>query len=426
MSPDIIILVIVIAVLILLSGFFSCSETGLTVASRARLHKLASEGDKRAQKALDLRKDKDSLIGALVLGFNLSNIIASMLAASVTTMLFDQDGYGLVVATAIMTFLLLVFGEIIPKTIAFHNPDKVAIIVAPIWVWIVRILSPITKVLQTISLIILKCFGYKGAVELVDPMETLRGTIELQHSEGKMIKHDRDMLGSILDLAHIEVGEIMIHRRNMETICLDDDAAKMIADAVRTKHTRLPVWQGSEDNIIGILHTKDVLRLDRDEPRKEDIQALLNDPMFVPETTSLKDQMQSFREKRNHIAMVVDEYGDLQGLVTLEDILEEIVGQIDDEHDRKIKGVKKQQDGSYIVRGNVNIRDLNRELELDLPVEEDANTVAGIVLRAAERIPNVGEKFEYAGYEFTVLGKMRHQLTNIKLKSLPQEDDEQE
>ena len=415
-------LIIVVVLMIFASGFFSGSETGLTVANRGRLNTLAGEGSKSAKKALELQDNKNKLISTLLLGNNFFNICSSMLVGTLTSKYFGNNDIGVLITTSGMTVIILIFAEIIPKMYAYNNADKVAIIVAPVWVWIIRLFSPITYIAQGVSLFVMRLFGYKGAPEITDAREEIRGAIELHHDEGTMVKDDRDMLGSILDLSQIEVGEIMVHRRDMTIINIDEPPEVIMEQAIKTPHTRLPVWKDHEENIIGILHTKDVLRLDRDNPGRNDILALLKDPMFIPETTTLRDQLEAFRKRRNHLAIVVDEYGSLMGLVTLEDILEEIVGQIEDEHDKVIRGVKKQPDDSYIVRGNINIRDLNRETDWDLPSAEDANTIAGFVISLAQKIPDLSEKFKYKNYEFTVLGKVRNQITSVRVKELPDEE----
>ena len=412
-------LIIAIIAMIIISGFFSGSETGLTVANKANLNQMAGDGNKNAKAALKLREDKDNLISTLLLGNNFCNICASMLFGIVTENYIGNSKWGVLITTAVMTILILIFSEIMPKIYAYSNADRVAVMVAPFWTWVVRILLPITKVTQGVSIILLRLLGYKGTREMVSGVDALRGAIELHHEEGAVVKDDRDMLGSILDLSQIEVGEIMVHRRDMTSFNIDEAPEKIIQKAIATPHTRLPVWQDTDENIIGILHTKDVLRLDRDNPGRNDIMALLKDPMFIPESTTLRDQLESFRKRRNHLAIVVDEYGGLMGLITLEDILEEIVGQIEDEHDKVIRGIKKQKDDSMIVRGNLNLRDLNREIDLDLPPEDGANTIAGFVIALAQKIPDLGEKFTYKTYEFTVLGKVRNQVTSVRIKELP-------
>jgi Mg2+/Co2+ transporter CorB len=417
-------LIIVIFAMILIAGFFAGSETGLTVASKAKLNQLANEeGSARAKKVLKLRRKKDTLISTLLLGNNFFNIGASMLAGTITASLVGASNLGILITTAVMTLLILIFGEIMPKIYAFNNADRVALWVAPIWVWIVLILSPITKIVNGVSILLLRILGYRGNPEIVDASEEIRDTIELHHEEGGVIKDDRDMLGSILDLSQIEVGEVMVHRRDMTTLNINDEPGHIIEKVIKTPHTRLPVWKDNEENIIGILHTKDILRLDRDNPGRNEIMALLKEPLFIPESTTLRDQLEAFRKRRNHLAVVVDEYGALMGLITLEDILEEIVGQIEDEHDKVIRGVKRQPDGSLIVRGNINIRDLNREIDWDLPTEDDANTLAGFVISLAQRIPELGEEFKYEVYEFTVLGKIRNQITSIRIRENTEDEE---
>ena len=256
-------------------------------------------------------------------------------------------------------------------------------------------------------------------------LEELRGAIEQHHEVGAVVKDDRDMLGSILDLSQVEVGDIMVHRRNMTSFNISDAPQILISSAIESEHTRIPIWQDDPENIIGILHTKDVLKLER-SPTREQIRAILKEVVFIPETTSLKDQMENFRRTRTHIGIVIDEYGSLMGLVTLEDILEEIVGQIDDEHDKVVRGIKRQKDGGYIVRGSLNIRDLNREMDWQLPVDDYANTVAGLVIKVAESIPETGDVYNYNDFQFTVLGKLRNQITSVRIDIVTAESDEQE
>lgn len=417
MTDEIYILIGVVFSLVVFSGFFSGSETAITAANRARLHKLAKEGNKKARLVLKLREDKDSLIGTILLGNNAVNIIASMLAGLVANELFE-GGLGLAIGTGIMTFLVLIFGEVMPKTLAFYNSDKIAVAVAPILNILIKIFRPITLLVQAISNFLLKLLGLQKTGSEMEGVDELRGAIHMHHSEGSVIKDDRDMLDSILDLSQIEVEEIMVHRRDMTTIDINEDPKKIIAQVSKSPHTRLPMWEDSEENIIGIFNIRSILKIDRDKPTTQQIRDELHDVQFVPETTTLRDQLDIFRKKRHHMGIVVDEYGALMGLVTLEDILEEIVGQIDDEHDKVIRGLKKNSDNSHTVRGNLSIRDVNRELGWELPSEGDASTIAGLVINVAEKIPDVGEMFKFENYEFSVLAKVRNQITSVKVKKL--------
>lgn len=414
---------LIIAVLILLSAFFSSSETGLTAISRARIYRLETDGNRRAKMVHRLRNKKEALIGTILLGNNLVNIAASALATSVAIQLWGDNGVWYV--TAIMTLVVLVFAEVMPKTFAINNPEKVALFVAPVFVWLVKIFAPFTAAIQIIINGILRLFGVdlKPGTTLISAADALRGTIELQHREGDIVKLDRDMLGGILDLAHTEVGEVMVHRKNMLTIDVDLPVAEIIRIAVDSDHSRLPLWQDDTDNIVGILHIRDMMKAIQLKGAQalnhNDVLDILAKPWFIPESTNLRDQLLAFRHQRQHFALVVDEYGALLGILTLEDILEEIVGEIDDEHDQPDSGeIVKAPDGSYSVEGKVTLRDLNRFLDWNLP-DDNANTIAGLLIHEARLIPDIGQKFEFHGCHFTVLAKEGNQLTRLRLEKLP-------
>ena len=408
--------IIIISIIILLafSAFFSGSETGLTGASRAKIHNLQVSGNKRAEMVSNLRKDKDRLIGAILLGNNAVNIAASALATTLAIKYFGDDA--VLYVTIIMTFLVLIFAEVIPKTYAFRNAEKVALFVAPILTILVKLFSPITKLVQIVGNLFMFLLGIDiKSEEKSDGTAALRGAIALHHDEGTMVKDDRDMLGSILDLTETEVGEVMLHRKEMKTISIDETPEKIVNYILDSTYTRIPVWKGNPDNIIGIVHSKDLTRaLQNADITSVKIKEIMKDPWFIPETTNLKDQLKAFKQKQSHFALVVDEYGSLLGLVTLEDILEEIVGEIEDEHDVAIKGISKLSDGAYAVNGNVTIRDLNRELDWNLP-DEEASTIAGLVIHEAQLIPDVKQVFNFHGYRFEMLKKQRNQITSIKI-----------
>lgn len=412
-----------IAVMILLSAFFSGSETGLTAISRARIYRLETEGNRQARMVHKLRNKKEALIGTILLGNNLVNIGASALATSVAIKLWGDSGVWYV--TLIMTLVILVFAEVMPKTFAINNPEKVALFVAPVFVWLVKVFAPFTAAVQVIINTSLRLFGVelKPGSTLISATDALRGTIELQLRDGEMVKLDRDMLGGILDLAHTEVGEVMVHRKNMVTIDLDLPVTEIIRLAIESDHSRLPLWQNDADNIVGILHIRDLMKAMQLKSGTalvhEDLKALLAKPWFIPDTTNLRDQLLAFRHMRQHFALVVDEYGALLGILTLEDILEEIVGEIDDEHDQPDSGeIISSGDGSYSVEGKVTLRDLNRYLDWNLP-DDNANTIAGLLIHEARLIPDVGQQFEFHGCHFTVLAKDGNQLTRLRVEKHP-------
>ncbi len=416
METEIILLLAAIGVLICLSGFFSGSETALTAASRARMHNLAKEGKRGAVIVNKIREHKERMIGAILLGNNLVNILASALATSLFIKMVGEAG--VFYATAIMTMLVLIFAEVLPKTYALHSADKMAMAIAPVMQWVIRIFSPVTELVSRIVRLTLKIFGVDiSVVNVGDHMEVLRGVIELHHGPEKETLDQRAMLRSILDLAEVDVEEIMTHRRNVSMIDSDNPPETIIAQVLDSPYTRLPVYKGEQDNIIGVIHAKWLLRELKDqggEMNRIEIDKVAAEPWFIPDTTSLYDQLQAFRRRREHFALVVDEYGSFMGIVTLEDILEEIVGDIDDEHDIAVAGVRKMPGGSYLIDGTVTIRDLNREFDWELP-DDDYSTVAGLVLYESQRIPETGQSFTFFGYRFDIVRRQRNQITLMRV-----------
>lgn len=419
-----------IVVLLLISAFFSSAETGLTAVSRARIYRLETEGNRRARLVHRLRGQKEALLGTILLGNNMVNIAASALATSIAIQLWDDSG--LVYVTIIMTVLVVAFTEVMPKTYAINHPERVALAVAPAILVLIKLFSPLTATLQSIINFTLRLFGVdlKQGATLISAVDVLRGTIELQHREGDMVKLDRDMLGAILDLANTGVSEIMVHRKNMITIDADLSASEIIRLTVESGHSRLPVWQDDPDNIIGILRIRDLTRAIQENGLEkittQDILNLLAKPWFIPESTSLRDQLLAFRHMRQHFALVVDEYGALLGILTLEDILEEIVGEIDDEHDRPASGeIVASGDGSYSVEGKLTLRDLNRYLDWNLP-DENASTIAGLLIHEARLIPEVGQQFAFHSCHFTVLNRSGNQITRLQLRKLSSSLEEEE
>jgi Mg2+/Co2+ transporter CorB len=423
MEPHLFILFISIVVLIFISGYFSASETGLTALSRARIHKLKISGNKRAAIVTKIRLDKEKLIGTLLLGNNAVNILASSLATSVAIGYFGEEK-GVIVSAVLMTVIVLVFAEVLPKTYAFYNAEKVALKVAPSLIVVIWILSPFTKFIELIVNGLMWVMRVKNKSDsILSPIDELRGAIELHHHEGKVVKRDKDMLRSILDLSETEVEEVMVHRKNIYSIDISEPTADIITKVLDSRFTRIPLWMDKPDNIVGVLHAKALLKALRSYTGDVDdlqIMDIATKPWFVPETNSLSNQLYQFREKRNYMALVVDEYGALVGLVTLEDILEEIVGHIDDEHNNVSLGIKKLKDGSYRIKGDNTLRDINRHLDWNLP-DDGANTIAGLIINEAEMIPAVGEEFTFYGFWFKVDKKKNNQITSILVKKFPKE-----
>ena len=408
----------VIALLLVISAFFSGSETALTAVSRGRMHQLEKDGNRAAREVNRLVANREKLIGALLLGNTFINILASSLA---TQLLETQLGpRAVAVTTAVMTVMILVFAEVLPKTLAIARTDRFALAVAAPLRRVVSVLAPIVAAVQWLVWRVLFLFGVE--TRMADTTEAvheeIRGSIALHHKEGSVEREHRDMIGGILDLRELTVADVMMHRTHMASVDADLPARDIVAAVIDSQHTRVPLWRGEPENIIGVLHTKH-LALALIE-RKGDLSAcnvadLATPPWFVPDTTTLEEQLDAFREQRTHFALVVDEYGALQGLVTLEDILAEIFGELPDEHQAEERpDVRRRPDGSYLIDGTVPIRDLNRELEWNLP-DEGATTIAGLIIHEAQTIPEPGQRFAFFGYKFEVLRRQRNQITAVRV-----------
>lgn len=407
------------AILILLafSAFFAGAETALTAVSKARMHHLASEGSRSARYVNLLIGDRERLIGAMLLGNTFVNILSSALATSLALVLFDTGGVA--IAAFAMTAIILIFSEVLPKTLAIARTDRVALAVAyPVRLF-VAFLAPVVATVQFIVWRVLHLFGLRErAHEMVTAEDEIRGAIELHHQEGGVESEHRAMLGGILDLASLRVGDVMVHRRNMEIIEGGAPAEEIVEQVLSSTHTRFPIWRDAPENIIGVLHLKDFLRTlmeRRGSLEGFDVMALASPPWFVPDTTTLEEQLEAFRDKRAHFALVVDEYGVLQGLVTLEDIVEEIFGDITEQHNQApSEGIRPQADGSYNVDGVTPIRELNRELDWNLP-DDEATTIAGFVIHEARIIPEVGQVFSFHGFKFEILRRQRNQIIALRI-----------
>ncbi len=421
-SLDIAIIVVSIA----FAAFFAGAETALTAASRARMHALEMSGDARAALVTRLIGMRGRLISAMLLGGQFVTIGSSAIATSVMLDLYGENGVA--VATVAMTALIVIFGEVMPKTIAIAYPDRVALTIAPVVLFFVVVFGPVVRMVEALVRFVLRVCGL-SLTETdagVSGHEELMGAVDILHREGEVERNERDMFGGLLELAEVPVSDVMVHRTKIRLIDADLPPDEVVREAIKSPYTRLPLWRGDPDNIIGVLHAKDLLRAlvaaDGDASRLK-IADLALEPWFVPESTSLSDQLQAFLRRKTHSALVVDEYGVVQGLVTLEDIIEEIVGDIRDEHDEAVLGLRKQRDGSVVVDGGVTIRDLNRALDWNLP-DEEAATIAGLVIHEARAIPEPRQTFSFYGFRFEVLRKQRNRIAALRVTPLtPREKD---
>ncbi len=406
-----------IVALLVLSAFFSGSETALTATSRALMLELERKGNKKAAIVQQLISAKEALIGAILLGNNFVNILASALATSLLVGLFGETG--VIYATLVMTALVLIFAEVLPKTYAIAHPERMSLAVSPFIRIIVAVFGPVTRVVQIIVRQVLSFFGINmdEKTAVLSAHEEIRGAINLHHLEGGVIKDDRDMLSGLLNLREMEVSDVMIHRTKMLTVDVARPAGKIISELLESGFSRIPVWRDDPDNIIGILHAKNLLRaLSEAKGRvsKINIEKISTKPWFVPDTTNLQDQLDAFLTRKTHFAVVVDEYGEVMGLLTLEDILEEIVGEIADEHDEEVIDLEPDQHGAIKVAGTLPVRDINRTMDWSLP-DDEATTIAGLVIHEAQTIPEPSQVFTFYGYRFEILKRQRNQITLIKI-----------
>ncbi|MXQ06270.1 DUF21 domain-containing protein [Alphaproteobacteria bacterium GH1-50] len=414
--------------LLVLSAFFSGSETALTAASRGKLKSQAEKGSKAAERALAITEDNERLIGAVLLGNNLVNILAASLATALFTRAFGESGVAL--ATLVMTVLVLIFAEVLPKTYAISNSEKAAAMVsAPITV-VVRVFSPVVTFVRFLVRGVLRIFGVQidPDSKIMSVREEIAGALQLGHSEGVVEKEDRDRILGALDLSERTVEEIMLHRSQIEMIDANLPPQQILELCLNSAHTRLPIYRDQQENIIGVIHAKDLLRAmyarrtefagDADPFEGFDILEVAMKPYFIPETTTLDEQMRQFLRRSTHFALVVDEYGALEGLITLEDILEEIVGEITDEFDiDEEHPLRRTEAGDAIVDGAMTIRDLNRATDWNLP-DDEANTIAGLVIHEAQTIPNRGQVFSFHGFRFEVLERQENRITALKIAKL--------
>ncbi len=414
------------AVLLLLvfSSALSAAAAALTEVSRSRLSELARKGMARAARVLELLAQEDRVRAAL----RLSKLLVVMLVGAVTALAIAGVVTPRLAAAAVFVAVVTIFtlfGSAIPRAYARAHPERVAVLLASFIGITARIAGPIAGLLENIAS---KALGLKpaaGSNGQSTVHEDLREAIDLHHKEGSVVKNDRDMLGGILAMQDLEVSDIMVHRTKMTMIDGSEDPKEIVAKVLKSGHTRIPVWKETPDNIIGVLHAKNLfaaLQKHNGDATKLDIEDILTAPWFVPDTRAIPDQLNAFLRRKSHFAIAVDEYGEVQGLVTLEDIIEEIVGDIKDEHDAVAAGARPKPDGSYLVDGSVPIRDLNRAFDWHLP-DEEANTIAGLVIHEARMIPEVGQAFSFHGFRFEILKKRKHQVTALRMSPLKRDAD---
>lgn len=416
-------LTFIILFLLAISALLASIETAITASSPGKLHKLKGEGDKNAGLVLNMLKKKEKVISTMLIGNSLINTVCTTLATAVFIDILGDHHLGTIVSSAVMAFMIIVFAEVVPKAIAVAKAESITLFSVNAINVFLRILNPVNIMLDYAVRIF--CFLFRiDLKQEISGAEEVRGVIEHQHQEGNVYKADRDMLGGILDIRDMIVSEIMVHRSGMTAINIDEKNEEIIRFSLNSAHTRIPLWKENKDNIVGVLHIKDLLKglyECGNDPQKIDLSTLITPPWFIPDNALVIQQLHAFRMRKTHFACVVNEYGDLQGSITLEDILEEIVGQIDDEHDNSVAAIVQKNANEFTINGLITIRDLNRELNWSLP-DEFANTLAGLIIHEMERIPEQGETIELFNLKFTIVKKIANRIETVKATILDPEE----
>ena len=421
MPEDLLASILIVIFLLLLSGLLSGSETSITSVSKSKIHKLAIRGDKRAQQLLHLIKNKSDFISSLLIGNNFVNILASVLATAILIKYYGDKG--ILYSTILMSLLIVIFSEVLPKNYALIRPDRFALAMSKYLIVFSKIITPIMLLVKAINWSFFKIMriDLENKATSKTAREDIRNIINMHEDEGRLLKDEGDMLNAILDLKEITVEKIMTHRKNIYSIDLNNknDFFPRIS---KSSFSRIPVWKENPNNILGLIHAKNVLTNLNDQGQLDiaKIKENLIKPWFVPETTKAKDQLNEFIQRKEKLAFVVDEYGELMGLISMEDIIEEIVGNIFDEKDFSTIGIRKIDINTYRIRGDVNIRDINRELDIQIP-DTFYSTIAGYIIHETESFPDVGQIFSFGDIRYEIVNKNKNQITQIKMV-LPKKD----
>jgi len=403
----------ILLTLIIISGYFSSSETAMMALNRYRLRHLVKQQHRGAMRASKLLDQPDRLIGIILIGNNFVNIFASAIATVIAVRLFG-DG-GILVATLILTIVILIFSEVTPKTIAAVHPEKLAFPFSIPLLFLLRIFYPLVWMVNKVSNSLVRLLGFDMDSEDAHHLSTEELKTVVYEAGSRIPVRHQDMLVNILDLEKVSVSDIMVPRHEVVGSNIEENIDDIMQTILNCHHTRLPVYQGNLDNVVGILHMRNISKLiDTETVNKNEIMQLTRASYFVPETTTLHTQLINFQKKKRRIAMVVDEYGDVQGIVTLEDILEEIVGKFTTNMAEESDDIHPQDDGSFLIDGSANIREINRALDWQLPTD-GAKTLNGLLTDILESIPENSVAIELPLYRAEVLQVKDNMIKNVRI-----------
>lgn len=406
--------IIFVFVLLVLSAFFSGSETALTSVSRIKIRHLAKIGKKNARILRSIIENPTKMLSSLLVGNNLVNIALSVIATKVCIELFPS--YGETIAFFSLSILILIFGEITPKTFAAYHAESISLRIAPVIHIIMKIIYPIVNFLTPLTTKIVTITGGKHVhSKPFVTEEEIKMLVDAGEKDGVLQESEKEMINSIFEFGDAKTKDVMVPRTDMVAISVDTPFEKVVKTCVTTGFSRIPVYQGNRDNIVGIVYAKDVLEVLASKKSRQSVKDIMRKPLYVPESKKLDDLLRELKKKKQHMAIVIDEYGGTAGIVTIEDLLEEIVGEIQDEYDKEELSIKKINDNTYILTGVLNISEINDEIDnINIP-EDDIETVAGFIYSLLGKIPEEGETAHYKNLEFVIMKMKKNKIDKIKL-----------
>ncbi|HPB78572.1 MAG TPA: hemolysin family protein [Sedimentibacter sp.] len=405
--------IVILIICLVLSALFSASETALMSLSKIRVKQMIENREKGANRINKLLSDPSRLLSAILIGNNVVNIGASSLMTSLAIDAFGNTGVG--VATGIMTLLILVFGEITPKSLAAKNSEKISVRLSGFIEFVTNLLTPISFVLNIITDFLVKLLG--GEVDKKKPFitqEELKTIVNVSYKEGVLEGEEKDMIYNVFDFSDSQVNDVMVPRTEIVAIDVDLPYEEIIKIINKEQYSRIPVYENTIDNIIGILYVKDLLFMDVNKESPFDLRKYIRQPYFTPEYKSIKELFKEMRTNRNHMVVIIDEYGGTEGIVTIEDVVEEIVGDIEDEYDKKIKEIEVIKEDEYLVNGNVRIDTINELIGTHIE-SKDFDTIAGFVIGIIDRLPEAGEEIEYENIRFIIENIDRNRIKKIRI-----------
>lgn len=412
---------VLLAFLLMLSGFFSASETAVTSLNRLKVKQMQQKGVKGVDVIVRLVDRSNRMLSTTLLGNNLANTAATAIATELVVQAFGGAGVTAVI-TVVMTTLILIFGEITPKTFASHNSEAVAIKLGGALLILSTVLYPVLKALNIVTTAIIRVFG--GEIQTAVPFvteEELRTLLKVGHEEGLIHRQESQMIDSIFEFDDMYVYEVMIPRIDVTAIDIAGEMEDVVKVVAETGFSRVPVYEGNVDNIVGVIYAKDLLKTTTSNGADSDIGRLMKDPYFVPESKKLSDLLREMRREKVHIAIVLDQYGGTSGLVTIEDIVEEIIGEIKDEFDEVQTPIVKNEDGTLTMSGRMSVEELRDECGIDLPYE-DYRTIGGLVFDILGRLPRQGDRAVLSSLEVEVTKVHKRRIIEMKMYSQQNEE----